>query len=74
MVFAVELSRAGKQNGSCRHVESHGEGFGGEQSLDKPFPEKNLDRFLEDRQQSRVMDSDTTFEKRKDIENLRAKV
>lgn len=48
------------------HVESDREGFGGEEDLDETLLEEDLDDLLEDGEQTSVMDSDASLEKRKE--------
>ena len=61
VILAVKLPGAGEKDGSGGHVKPHGESFGGEQSLDESFAEQNLDRFFQNRQQTRMMNSDAAF-------------
>ena len=70
VILAVELSGAGEEDGSGRHVKPHGESLGGEQSLDESFAEQNLDRFFENRQKSRMMNSDAAFQEGEDVQHL----
>ena len=70
-VLAVELAHARKDHGLGGHVEAHGEGLGRKERLDQALLEQDLDHLLEDRQQARVMDSDTTFQQRQNGFDLR---
>lgn len=69
--LSIELSGRGEQDRSSGHVQSHTERFRGEQRLDQPFAEEDLDGFLDDRQQSGVMDADTFLQQRQDRVDLR---
>ena len=60
-----------EDNGSGRHVDAHGESLGGEEELDPTPLEKHLHHFLEDGQDTAVVDADAPFEQLGELEHLR---
>ena len=55
--LSVVLPQRGEDAGLRRHVDAHSEGLRGEQDLQQPLLEQNLDGFLDDRKQSSMMDA-----------------
>lgn len=70
-VAAVELAHGGEDDRLGGHVESDGEGLGGEEDLNESLLEENLDDLLEDGKESSVMDSDAALEEGEDVLDLR---
>jgi len=70
-LLPVELPDVVEDDRLGWHVETDGEGFGSEEDLDESFLEEDLDDFLEDGEESSVMDSDSSFEEREKGLNLR---
>mmetsp|Transcript_9303 Transcript_9303/g.15939 ORF Transcript_9303/g.15939 Transcript_9303/m.15939 type:complete len:218 (+) Transcript_9303:828-1481(+) len=70
-VLAVELADVREDDGPGGHVEAHREGLCRKERLDETLLEKDLDDLLEDRQQTRVMDADSSTEEGKDVLDLR---
>merc|ERR1719414_2235058 len=63
VVFAIKLPGAGEEDCSGGHVETHGEGLRGEERFNKSLAEENLDRLFENRQQTRVVNTDAPLQK-----------
>jgi len=70
-LLPVELPDVVEDDRLGGHVESDGEGLGSEEYLDESFLEEDLDDFLEDGEESSVMDSDSSLEEREEGLDLR---
>lgn len=67
----IKLANVGEYHGPGRHVETESKSFRGKQGLDQPLREQDLNGLLEDRQQTRVMDANASFQQRQQVHNLR---
>lgn len=61
-VLSVELADRGEDDGACRHVESHGEGFSGEEDFEEAEGEEDFDDFFDDGEEASVVDADASLE------------
>ena len=68
---AIPLGNLGENDSLGRHVETDREGLSREENLDQRLLEENLNSLLENRQQTRMMDTDTTLQQGKQVDNLR---
>jgi hypothetical protein len=61
ILLAIEFLNAGKDHCLGRHVDTHAESLSGEEDLEQAFLEEQLNHFLDNGQQTSMMDANPSF-------------
>ena len=60
-----------KDYSPCRHVDPHGKRLGGKEELNPAPLEQHLNHFLQNREDTAMVDPDAPLEKFRQLQNLR---